>query len=474
MPVAHLAQRSGRRALASLLVASTLALAACSAETSDTDEQQAGTTLSGTCYARLPHKLSFDAERAKRGEALFREKTLAPGVLPEFVVRNLWVAWGSFLPPADDATFWLQARARYGMLEAPFDNGGLPLGMRREGSSLTFDCMLCHAGNVDGQLRIGAANHTIDLEAFFDDLLRMAELAPSFGFSVPPIPYDLDGLTYAAGAQDAFGLGFRFAGSLASGLHTEFGPQKAPAWWLLKHKDKMYADGSGEASGHHSVMATLVAFGLLPDQWSAREEDFVDIIHFVRSIESPCWQRTELDTERVQRGEKVFEQHCVTCHGAHTGSNAAYPNQIVAASEVGTDPMRATNFGDAEAMRLNLSWFGEPPFVATGGYVAPPLVGIWARAPYFHNGSVPTLEGVLDPKARPKAWRRVMRDGTDFDAEKVGLYYEEVSAASDPNTRVGRLVYDTTRPGMSNAGHSYGAVLTAEERADLLEYLRGL
>jgi hypothetical protein len=56
----------------------------------------------------------------------------------------------------------------------------------------------------------------------------------------------------------------------------------------------------------------------------------------------------------------------------------------------------------------------------------------------------------------------------------MGFRYEEVSAAPDPNTREGRQVYDTTREGMGNGGHTFGAALTDVERSDLLEYLRSL
>jgi hypothetical protein len=44
------------------------------------------------------------------------------------------------------------------------------------------------------------------------------------------------------------------------------------------------------------------------------------------------------------------------------------------------------------------------------GYIAPPLVGIWASAPYFHNGSVPTLWQVLDPDSRADIWTRTNTD----------------------------------------------------------------
>jgi hypothetical protein len=101
-------------------------------------------------------------------------------------------------------------------------------------------------------------------------------------------------------------------------------------------------------------------------------------------------------------------------------------------------------------------------------------VGIWARAPYLHNGSVPDLLGVLDPSQRPTRWKRVGSELDGYDTDRVGFRYEAVDTAPDPSTRDGRLVYDTTREGMGNGGHRYGEALTDAERSDLLEYLRGL
>ena len=427
------------------------------------------------CAANLPRVLPFDPQRAQRGEAMFRSMPLATGILPEIAVRALWLTWG-VLPPATDQDFWTQARKRYGMIEAPFDNGGLPLGMRRDGAAVTFDCMLCHTGRVAGKTLIGSPNSTIDLESFFDDLLRLRDLAPVVGIPPPPVPFDLDGFTSAVGAHDAFGLGFRFVGAANAGLNTKFGPQRAPGWWLLHYKERMYVDGSAQASGHRSMMATLVAFGVTPDQLAAKEDSFVDIAHYIRSLETPCWDFTTLDASKMSRGQKVFEANCARCHGVHSGPDARYPNNVIALTEVGTDPMRAQRFRAQEAAALSASWFGVPPFQSTGGYLSQPLVGIWARAPYFHNGSVPDLMAVLDPTKRPTRWRRVGTGGelSDYDVERVGFRYEEVSTPSDPSTREGRLVYDTTREGMSNAGHTFGASLTDVERSDLLEYLRGL
>jgi hypothetical protein len=307
------------------------------------------------------------------------------------------------------------------------------------------------------------------LESLYDDLLLLRDLAPTLGLPNLPVPFDLDGFTSAAGAQDAFGLGFRLVGTPRG-----FGPQRAPAWWQLHYKERAFADGSGDASSHRSMMATLVAFGVTPDQLVAREEDFVDVFHYLLSLEPPCWKLTALDTRQVERGHGIFDERCASCHGVHSGEDASYPNRVVPLDMIGTDPIRAERFTAVEAGALDASWFGDPPFEATGGYLAPPLVGIWARAPYFHNGSVPDLVGVLDPSERPPIWRRIEREGSDYDPARVGLRYELVSSAPDPNTRDGRLVYDTGREGMSNRGHDFAASLSAEQRADLLEYLRSL
>jgi hypothetical protein len=211
-----------------------------------------------------------------------------------------------------------------------------------------------------------------------------------------------------------------------------------------------------------------------PDQLAAREGDFEDIAHYIRSIGPPCWSLTRLDAAKASRGEVVFNATCASCHGTHTGVSPGYPNLVIDRAEVGTDPIRAERFRSTEANYLNASWFGQPPLTSTGGYLAQPLSGVWARAPYFHNGSVPDLLGVLELAERPTRWKRAGSELSDYDTDRVGFRYETVDTAPDPNTREGRLVYDTTRAGMGNGGHRYGEKLTDAERSDLLEYLRGL
>jgi hypothetical protein len=111
--------------------------------------------------------------------------------------------------------------------------------------------------------------------------------------------------------------------------------------------------------------------------------------------------------------------------------------------------------------------------VDPGGYVAPPLDGLWASAPYLHNGSVPTLWHLLHPDKRPVVWRRTC---AEFDAERVGLdvetWDELPTAIESADER--REYFDTRHYGKSAAGHDFPAKLSEPQRAALLEYLKTL
>jgi len=104
-------------------------------------------------------------------------------------------------------------------------------------------------------------------------------------------------------------------------------------------------------------------------------------------------------------------------------------------------------------------------FRKTRGYANQPLDGIWLRAPYLHNGSVPTLRALLDaPEQRPKTFYR----GNDvYDQQGVGFVWSRKEAG-------GRsfFEYDTTLPGNGNGGHVYGTTLSAADKQAIVEYLK--
>jgi cytochrome c peroxidase len=94
------------------------------------------------------------------------------------------------------------------------------------------------------------------------------------------------------------------------------------------------------------------------------------------------------------------------------------------------------------------------------GYKARPLNGIWATAPYLHNGSVPNLDELLKPAmSRMKTFHVGSRE---FDPVHLGFKDD------------GPFLFDTSLPGNSNAGHEYSGPLTDDERMQLIEYLKSL
>jgi hypothetical protein len=98
-----------------------------------------------------------------------------------------------------------------------------------------------------------------------------------------------------------------------------------------------------------------------------------------------------------------------------------------------------------------------------GPYAARPLHGIWAAAPYLHNGSVPTLyDLLLPPEQRPKKFALGARE---FDPKKVGFAVTTTCTGQD-------CLVDTSLPGSANSGHSFGTALGETERADLIEFLK--
>ena len=98
-----------------------------------------------------------------------------------------------------------------------------------------------------------------------------------------------------------------------------------------------------------------------------------------------------------------------------------------------------------------------------GPYAARPLYGIWAAAPFLHNGSVPTLyDLLLPPERRPKTFALGARQ---YDPIKLGFAVETSCSQQD-------CLVDTTRTGNGNGGHLWGTDLSESDRMALLEYLK--
>jgi hypothetical protein len=171
------------------------------------------------------------------------------------------------------------------------------------------------------------------------------------------------------------------------------------------------------------------------------------------------------------------------CHGHYAArdEDETYPNLLIPLDVIGTDPVVA-NAGVVHSPELvdwyNASFYGgvtrmvpNDPFP---GYMPPPLDGIWATAPFLHNGSVPTIELVLNSHARPTYWKRKDLDSTHFDEDALGWPWESTGPQADAPEDEQKLIYDTTYWSQSNAGHPFGDHLTDAQRRAVIEYLKTL
>jgi mono/diheme cytochrome c family protein len=246
----------------------------------------------------------------------------------------------------------------------------------------------------------------------------------------------------------------------------------------------MYYTGGGNARSVRSLMQFMLSPLTLPSTFEREEPTFRDIQAYILTLQPPSYPFA-IDRALAQQGEKLFTQTCARCHGTY-GEKWTYPNRIVPLDEIGTDPNRYYGISPAFAAHYNRSWFTQEnagwladdyKARSTAGYQAPPLDGIWATAPYFHNGSAPTVYHVLNSKARPRRFTRSYRTDADaYDSNRLGWKVEVLEQSADARwpAYLRRKVYDTTLPGRSNGGHTFGDDLTEAERMAVIEYLKTL
>ncbi len=204
---------------------------------------------------------------------------------------------------------------------------------------------------------------------------------------------------------------------------------------------------------------------------------FNDVRAYLTTLRPPPYPYP-IDRKLAAEGRDVFEAFCSECHGTY-GEKESYPNLIIPLEEVGTDPLlwqSTAREGLPMVEWFNRSFYGRTARLVPGpGYVAPPLDGIWATAPYLHNGSVPTVEALLDSSKRPTWWRRSFSQ-SQFDPVALGWKHQVLShgKATETDTSRRKRIYDTTLPGYSNQGHTLGDDLSDGQRHAVIEYLKTL
>jgi mono/diheme cytochrome c family protein len=408
-----------------------------------------------------------------------------------------------------------------------------------QGEAMTFSCATCHAGNLFGRTVVGMTNRKEQANEFFhkaagffplldrdifvdtmganpEELERFLITQKHLGAvgSKTPAVQGLDtslaqvSLSLARRADDANATRDpAIEASPRENLLSSYISDSKPAvWWNVKYKTRWLSDGSIVEGNPIFTNFLWNEIGRGTDldvlqDWLKQNQNIVDeLTVMVFATQAPKWVdffgADSIDEESAKRGEQKFNAMCSSCHGTYEKDWSAATKEARLATtrvryhaqtpvmDVGTSPQRAhgmTAFADA-LNKLTVSQWMKTKVEVQTGYVPPPLEGIWARYPYLHNQSVPTLCELLGPaSARTPVF--YMGDdanpATDYDSTCVGLPVGDAVPASwkiDAKRK-----YDTTIPGLSNVGHDAWLknengqpVLTVDERADLIAYLKTL
>ncbi len=433
---------------------------------------------------------ALGGERADFGPSVGRgRETVRRALNPPFwslrAYQNAWRQWGAGEQPADYARAF---RERYGLHLPLYENGGLPMGFTRSrgllglGQGLGNDCLLCHAGTVAGQTIIGLGNSALDMQSLYEELAAADGMPPVMPLSLCNVRGTSEASNFAVYLmqfRDAE-LRHRFPVNYPLCEHL---CEDVPAWWHFRKKKTLYHLGVADSRSVRTLMPFLLILGTSAESIKEREPEFADIRAYLLSLKPPRYPYA-IDRVLAEQGRAIFEHDCGRCHGSY-GALVRYPNKLVPLDVIGTDATLAHAFAPEGVAHYLESWFarehgpaGEPYHgLGGGGYQAPPLDGIWATAPYLHNGSVPTIYHVLKSGERPRIFTRSFRgDALEYDQRWVGLMFQTLANAPDPGLPAidRRKVYDSTQPGRGNSGHTFGDRLTEEQRMAVIEYLKTL
>jgi hypothetical protein len=433
----------------------------------------------------------IDPAAAERGYKLLVEKPYLPADFDQEVFDSAWKQWPEPLrTEAEKATPEERRRlafSRYGLTPRP-DDPTRPLQYVVDKSGTwTMNCFACHGGTIpDGKGGVttypGAPNSRFALQTLTEETrLAKAELGRPFsrmdvGGAFMPLG-TTNGTTNAVmfgvvlmGLRDA-DLNFTTSRGIPAMTHHDM---DAPPWWHFKRKKMLYIDGFA-GKGHRGLMQFMLVRSNGPEKFRGWEEEFRDVYAYLSSIEPPKYPFA-IDRELAEQGRVAFNRVCADCHGTY-GKGGSYPEKLVPIAEVGTDHVRLDALSPAHRDAYGQSWFtgyGKLDNLKDpGGYVAPPLDGIWASAPYFHNGSVPTLWHVLHSAERPAVWKRTE---TGYDRERVGLEittFDKLPAEVTSGWQK-REYFDTRAFGKKASGHTFPDELSATEKRAVLEYLKTL
>jgi hypothetical protein len=400
-----------------------------------------------------------------------------------------------------------------------FEEGrDLPIGVsrrRRQGiDHVGLNCATCHTGTVRDtaasprRIVLGMPAHQLDLQAFVEFVLECSldnrltadairgrlpadtgliertllefglvgrlknttlalrnRIGPLLGDSVP---------RWGRGRVDTFNpyKAIQFNWPLDRLPRSELiGASDFPSLWNQQPREGMqlHWDGDNDSVDERNLSAGLGA-GITPV--TADHAGIKRVRDWTWTLPPPPYPYA-IDRTLAARGAALYGQACLSCHGDHRFRDGVKAGdrigQVVTLSDIGTDPYRLNSYTVAFAANQYAlfpdSQYRFRRFRKTDGYANHPLDGIWARAPYLHHGSVPTLRDLLEPPERRPA---VFYRGYDvYDQVRVGFVTD---VAEENGRRFFR--YDTSIPGNGNGGHVYGTSLSEDDKRAIVEYMK--
>lgn len=310
---------------------------------------------------------------------------------------------------------------------------------------------------------------------------RIQQTAVPYTYNVPNppplgnVPGSLDVFTFAAASEaDPSKL---TPAQLQAAMPAAPAPSDIMGAWQQKNRPRYQWDDSIEVIAYREVAASLTVSAGDPASVNLANVSLAG--QFVTNLPATPYP-FDVNTGKAVRGQKIFQQACQSCH-APGNSNLMTP------ATTGTDPNRAnviTSFVQTNLTAQLRSACTIPACFGPGGatlpdsailqptlsYASIPLAGVWATAPYLHNGSVPTLYHLITGNRPAKFYRA----NTTYDQKLVGFTWDRATSSR-------AYQMDTSQDGYSNAGHTGpqfngGINWTAEPQKleDLLEYLKTL
>lgn len=412
------------------------------------------------------------------------------------------------------------------------------------GEALTFGCAACHVGDLFGIKVLGLTNRFPRANDFFVEGQRLAPYVNSFVFKETldttegerlllveakknlkyvgaknPVVLGLDtslaqvALSLSKRAQDEYGsrtsLSHRFPRK--NELSKKIADSKPAVWWTLKYKNRWLSDGSIISGNpvYTNLLWNEVGRGAdlkeLESWMLENDQTIKELTAAVFAAKAPRYEKffgiERINIDKAKRGQVHFNNTCKRCHGTYLkGWNLENADELSAEElvqnakviyhtqtpvrNVGTDPGRYEGmnaFAD-DLNRLKISKSLGTVVKPQKGYVPPPLDGIWARWPYFHNNSIPNLCELLTPASKRVTtyWAGEARNrDSDFDQDCVG--YPLGAKTPKEWKKNPEYFYDTKKEGMSNRGHDEGVFLkdgkeiyTLEQKKEIIEFLKTL